>query len=268
MTTPALVRPMHLDLSGRTAIVTGAGRGIGAEIAATFARSGADVVTAARTEPEIEATADRARDHGVEAMAVPTDLADAADVDGLVDRTVDRFGAPDVLVNDAAAHVAGDPLDRTAEELDAMVDVNFRGLFLLSQRFASERVASSRTGGRIINVSSIVGELGVRGMPVYSGTKAGVHGLTRGLAAELSQYGITVNSVSPGLTRVPRIERLLEEKPELYEREGIPLDRLGEPDDVAAACTFLASEQASYVTGIDLPVDGGVKMTAALYPYD
>lgn len=259
---------MHLDLSDRTAVVTGAGRGIGEEIALAFARSGADVVAAARTRSEIAETAERARDHGVEALAVPTDLAQVSDIDALMDRTVERFGIPDVLVNDAAAHVAGDPLERSVEDLDTMVAVNFRALFLLSQRFAGERVAAGVEGGRILNVSSIVGNIGVRGMPVYSGTKAGVYGLTRGLAAELSQYGITVNSVSPGLTRVERIERLLDDKGELYNVEGIPLDRLGETEDVAAACVFLASDRASYVTGVDLPVDGGVRMTAALYPYD
>lgn len=258
---------METDMHGRTAIVTGSGRGIGEEIARQFAVSGATVVAAARTEHEIEGTIEEVRAEGADGLAVPTDLRDANEVDRLVDRTVEAFGVPDVLVNDAAAHIAGDVLDRTDDETDAMLDVNVRAPFLLSQRFAQERIDAGEDGGRIVNLSSIVGDVGVRGMAVYSATKAGVHGLTRALAAELAPHGITVNSVSPGLTRVSRIERLLEEKGELYNIDGIPLNRLAEPGDVADACRFLASDAAAYVTGVDLPVDGGVRMTAALYPY-
>lgn len=259
---------LELELSGRTALVTGAGRGIGEVIATRMAAAGADVVLAARTANELEATADRVEGEGTSSLAVPTDLADADEIADLVAATVDEFGAPEVLVNNAAANLVGNPLEQPVEEVDTMLDVNVRGLFVLSQRVANEMIDADVDGGRIINVSSIVGALGVRGLPVYSGTKAGVYGLTRGLAAELSPHGITVNSISPGLTRVDRIERLLAEQGELYNVDGIPLDRLGEPEDMADACVFLASDRASYITGVDLPVDGGVKMTAALYPYD
>lgn len=259
---------MRVNLEGRTAIVTGAGRGIGRQIAVELADCGANVVAAARTESEIGATASAVEERGVSGLAVPTDLQEVDDVDRLVDETVETLGVPDVLINDAGAHVAADPLERRLGDVETMLDVNLRGLHVLSQRVASEIAAADHGSGRIVNVSSVAGDVGVRGMSVYSGTKAGVKGLTRGMAVEFAPYGITVNCVSPGLTRVARIERLFEEKGELYNVDGIPLGRLGEPEDVAAACLFLVSDRADYLTGVDLPVDGGAKVTSAMYPYD
>lgn len=256
---------MELDVAGRTAIVTGAGRGIGAEIATAFADAGANVVAAARTTEEIERTVERVRERDVEGLAVPTDLRDPDDIDRLVERTRDEFGLPEILVNNAAANLADDPLTQSVEEVDTMLEVNLRGLYLLSQRFARDLVEADAGWGRIVNVSSIVGGLGVPAMTVYGGTKAGVYGITRGLTAALAPHGITVNSVSPGMTRVERIERLMEEKGEIYDLDRIPARRLGTPDDVAAACVFLASEEAGYITGVNLPVDGGVTITAGLY---
>lgn len=256
---------MELDLAGRTAVVTGAGRGIGREIALTFAEAGANVVAAARTESEIERTAAAVEDRGSSSLAVRTDLRDPDDVEALVTAASDEFGAPEILVNNAAVHVAGDPLSRSVEDADAMQDVNLRGPFLLSQRFANEFVDAGREDGRIVNVSSIVGHLSVPAMTVYCATKSGVYGLTRGLAGELAPHGITVNCVSPGLTRVDRIQQLMEEKGHLYDVESIPLGRLAEPEDIANACLFLCSDLASYVTGVDLPVDGGAVITSSLY---
>ena len=256
---------MMIDHTDETVIVTGAGRGIGREISYRFADAGAVVVAAARTESEIETTVEGVRERGGEGLAVPTDLRDPDDIDSLVAAAVDRFGTPDVLVNNAAVHVAGDPLSRSTTDVDAMFDVNLRAVFLLSQRFANAVIEGDAGGGSIVTVSSIVGHLSVPAMTVYCGTKAGVYGITRGLAGELGPHGITVNSVSPGLTRVERIERLLDERSELYDVESIPLGRLGRPDDIADACLFLTSDLASYVTAVDLPVDGGAVRTATLY---
>lgn len=256
---------MEVDLTGRTAVVTGAGRGIGEEIATAFADAGADVVAAARTESEIESTVTRVEERGVEGLAVPTDLTDLDDVEALVDATLDEFGSPQILVNNAAANLAGAPLDLPVEDVDTMTDVNLRGLFVLCQRVGTAMLDADVDEGRIVNISSIVANLGVPAMTFYSGTKAGVNGLTRGLAAELSPHGITVNSVSPGMTRIERIEHLMEEKGEIYDLDRIPAGRLAEPEEIASACLYLASDHARYVTGVELPVDGGVTITAGLY---
>lgn len=256
---------VEIDLSGRTAIVTGAGRGIGREIALALADAGADVVVAARTETQIEATAAAVETYGVSSLAVPTDLASVDSIDALVERTRSTFGAPEILINNAAANLAGDPLAQSVEDVDTMLDVNLRGLFLLTQRTANAMIEGGVEAGRIVSVSSVVGHLGVPAMTVYSGTKAGVYGVTRGLAAELAPHGITVNSVSPGMIRVARIEGLMEEKGELYDLDRIPAGRLGRPEEIADVCVFLASDLARYVTGEDLRVDGGVAITAGLY---
>lgn len=257
---------MEIDLTGRTAIVTGAGRGIGESIALEFAERGANIVAAARTESEIERTVEGVRDRGVDGLAVPTDLTSVEQIERLVDETVESFGTPEILVNNAGANIPTATLEMSLEEVDTTIGVNFRGLFLLSQRYGQVVNESPVDSGRIINISSIHGYLGTVSRSVYAGTKAGVFGLTRGLAAELAPVGVTVNSVSPGLTAVDRIQRLVEEYGEdRYDIELVPLGRLAEPDEIAYACLFLASEYAEYITGVDLPVDGGVIMTAGLY---
>jgi NAD(P)-dependent dehydrogenase (short-subunit alcohol dehydrogenase family) len=258
---------MHVDLSDKTAIVTGAGRGIGREIAHEFAAAGADIVAAARTTSEIEAVADAIESaYDVRAVAVPTDLSSEADAEALVTATTEAFGTPDILINNAGANIVKPPLELSVEEIDTMLDVNVRGLFLLSRAFGRELRNSETDSGRIINISSLTAHLGVPAMAMYSGTKSGVIGMTRGLAAAFAGDGVTVNSVSPGLTRIDRTEAVIEEKAgEVFELDRIPVGRIGEPEDTAAACLYLASDDASYVTGIDLPVDGGVCFTAGLY---
>lgn len=255
---------MEIDMRGRTALITGAGRGIGETLSIEFAKRGADVVAAARTTEEIEETVEAVEALGVDGLAVPTDLRSVEDIDGLVDETLEAFGLPDVLINNAGANLSASTLTRPLEEVDTMIGVNIRGAFLLSQRYGLEVRESGRESGRIINISSIHGRLGTPSRTVYATTKAGLFGMTRGLAAELAPDGVTVNSVSPGLTRVGRIERLIEEE-DRYDLGKVPLGRLARPEDIAYGCLFLASDYADYVTGIDLPIDGGVLMTAGLY---
>jgi len=258
---------VEIDLSGETALVTGAGRGIGADVVRRFAEAGADVVAAARSVDELSAIVTEVEEeHGVSGLAVPTDLTDVAEIEALVEASVDEFGVPSILVNNAGANLIGDPLEHTVEEVDTMLDVNVRGLFLLTQRWAEAYRASDLERGRVINISSVIAELGVPMMTLYSGTKSGVRGITRGFAATLAPDGVTVNSVSPGLTRVGRTEGLIdspEDSPLDFDR--IPAGRVGAPVDSANACLFLASDLASYVTGVDILVDGGVAFTAGLY---
>lgn len=258
---------VDIDLSGETAIVTGAGRGIGAEIARTLASAGADIVVAARTGSEIEAiVAEVENEHGIEGIAVPTDLTDIDDIERLIEKSVAACGMPTILVNNAGANISGNLLDHTVKEIDTMLKVNLRGLFLLTQRWAQAFRDSPSESGRVINISSVTGDVGVPAMTLYGGTKAGIRAITRGFAAEFAAYGVTVNSISPGLTRVQRTEDLIDdEDADLYALNRIPLARVGKPADVASVCLFFASDLADYVTGTDLLVDGGVAFTAGLY---
>lgn len=258
---------IEIDLSGETAIVTGAGRGLGADISRRLAEAGADVVAAARSTDEIEAVVSEIEaDHGVSGLAVRTDLTDVGDVEALVAESVEAFGAPSILVNNAGANLVGDPMEHTVEDVDTMLDVNVRGLFLLTQKWAAAYRAAGLGRGRVINISSIAAELGVPAMTLYAGTKSGTRGITRGFAAALAPDGVTVNSVSPGLTRVGRTEGVIDEHgDQLFDFDRIPLGRIGEPRDTADVCVFLASDLAGYVTGVDILVDGGVAFTAGLY---
>jgi NAD(P)-dependent dehydrogenase (short-subunit alcohol dehydrogenase family) len=258
---------IELDLSGQTALVTGAGRGIGERIAHRFAAAGANIVAAARTESEIQATVDSVEEeHGVEGLAVPTDLMEREDIDNLVDEAIDEFGLPEILVNNAALNLAGPLLDMPLEDVDAMLSVNLRGLFLLSQRWSKEVREGTGEGRRIVNISSATSHLGVPRMTLYTGTNGGINSVTRGFAAEMAADGVTVNTVTPGLIGIDRIENLVEEQgDEIYDLDRIPLERLGDPDDIANACLFYASDLSEYVTGTELVVDGGVTFTAGLY---
>lgn len=258
---------VSIDLSDETAIVTGAGRGLGEETARTLAAAGANVVVAARTESELRSVTEEIEsDHDVGALAVPTDLTALDDIESLVEESVAEFGTPTILVNNAGANIAGDPLEHTVDEVDTMLDVNVRGLFLLTQRWAEAFRDSPRESGRVINVSSVIADLGVSQMTLYGGTKSAVRAISRGFASRLAADGVTVNSVSPGLMRVDRTETVMDEHgDDLFEFERIPLGRVGEPADTANACLFFASDLARYVTGVDLLVDGGTAFTAGLY---
>ncbi|PCR88856.1 SDR family NAD(P)-dependent oxidoreductase [Natrinema ejinorense] len=257
---------VEIDLSGQTAIVTGAGRGIGETIATTFARAGADVVAVARTQSEIEETVERVEEYGVDGMAVQTDLRNVDEIDSLMDTVLEEWGTPEILINNAALNLTSPPLDQSLEEVDAMLDVNVRGLFLLSQRFGQAFRESDREQGRIINISSLTSKLGVSQMTLYSGTNGGVNSITRGLAAELADDGVTVNAVIPGLIEIDRIADLIERKgDEIYALDRVPLGKLGEARHIADACLFFASDLSEYITGEQLKVDGGVGFTAGLY---
>lgn len=258
-----------IDLSGRAALVTGGGRGIGGRIARTLADAGADVVVAARTESELDETVEAIERRGVEGLAVPTDLKRTEDLDHLVETAFDAFDGLDTLVNNAGVSEFESPLTVSEEAVDHMIDVNFRGTFLLSQRFGRRLLDAAPDRGRIINISSGSGEFGHPGTTVYGGTKAGVNGLTRGLAAAFAREDVTVNAVVPGLTATDRAEGVIEDS-DVHDLDGIPAGRLAEPEDVADACLYLASDRADYVTGELLHVNGGVHFTSTHFrtPYE
>lgn len=257
---------IELDLDGEIAVVTGGSRGIGAKIAEVFAEAGADVAVAARTQSQLDETVEAIEAAGGRGLAVRTDLRDLDDVEALIPTVREELGMPSILVNNAAQNLAGPLPEMTVEEVDNMLETNLRATFLLSQHYAAEYRDSSLESGRIVNISSLTGRLGVPRMTLYSGTNAGIETVSRGFASELARDGVTVNWVTPGLIGIERIRNLLEDQgDDIYDLDRIPLGGLGEAEDIANACLFFASDLASYVTGAEIVVDGGVSFTAGLY---
>ena len=244
------------DLTGRVALVTGASRGIGRAIAIALAARGAAVVTAARGEGA-GAVADEITGAGGLAEAVALDVTDRGSVQKAVERAIDRFGQLDILVNNAG--IARDQLllRLKQEDWDAVIATNLTAAYICTQ--AALRPMLKRGGGRIINITSIVGETGNAGQANYAASKAGLIGFTKALALEVASRRITVNAVAPGWIDTDMTRRIPDAARENWVAK-IPLNRLGRPEDVAAAVAFLASDEASYITGHVLAVNGGMHM--------
>jgi 3-oxoacyl-[acyl-carrier protein] reductase len=241
-------------LERKVALVTGASRGIGLEIAATLAREGATVILAARGEQEVRASA---ASIGGRSEGVRLDVADPFSVESAVKGMLDRHGRIDVLVNNAGVTRDGLILRMKPEDWDAVMNTNLRGAFLMCRQVAGSMVKNR--SGRIINVGSVVGQMGNAGQVNYAASKAGLLGLTKSLAREIASRNITVNAVAPGYIETEMTAVLPDDaKKRLFEL--IPLARLGTPADVAAAVLFLASEAAGYITGQVLNVNGGMYM--------
>ncbi len=246
-----------LDLSGKSAVVTGAGRGIGAAIARRFAQAGASVVVNFRTSADGASEVARAiREAGGEAVAMQADVTRRDEVERLVAGAVDAHGRLDVLVNNAGIYPVSPLLEMPEGEWDAVVDANLKSVHLSTQA-AAARMIQLGGGGAVVNVASIEGHAPAPLHAHYDAAKAGVIMHTRSAAQELGPHGIRVNAVSPGLIRAEGIE---DAWPEGVARwlEAAPLGRMGEAVEVADACLFLASPAAAWITGAVLPVDGGV----------
>jgi 3-oxoacyl-[acyl-carrier protein] reductase len=243
-------------LSGRVAIVTGASRGIGRAIARTLAARGAAVVAAARGE-NAAATVQAIRDDGGTAEAIALDVTDQDQVLGAVAGVIERHGRVDVLVNNAG--IARDQLmlRMKREEWDAVLATNLTAAYACSQAVLKPML--KQRAGRIINITSVVGQAGNAGQANYAASKAGLIGLTKALAIEVASRNITVNAVAPGLIDTD-MTRAVSERAQQDWASRIPLQRLGTPNDVAAAVAFLASEEAAYITGHVLAVNGGMYM--------
>ncbi|HTD34244.1 MAG TPA: glucose 1-dehydrogenase [Candidatus Elarobacter sp.] len=251
---------LRVDLHGKTAIVTGSATGIGKAIALRFGRDGANVVIDYRGDEREAADAivvelERAGGHG---LALAADVTDERAVDRLVARTVERFGALDVLVNNAGIEEAHPLVDTPLDVWNRIISVNLTGPFLCSRAAARAMIAGGR-GGRIVNVSSVHEDLAMPNNAAYAASKGGVRMLMRTLALELAPHGITVNDVAPGAVATP-INVGVRENPE-QQREllaEIPLGRVGAPDEIAALCAYLVSGAAAYVTGSTFVIDGGL----------
>lgn len=252
-----------MRLKGKTAIVTGAARGIGKAIATAFAAQGAQVVVSDRDEDAAKATA---LEIGGDAIAVKADISIDADVEALVDKAISAFGKIDVLVNNAGIGATTLFLESSREEFERVVRINLTGTFLVSQSVAKKMV--SRKSGSIINIASLSGQKGGVGRSAYGASKAGVELLNKVMAVELADYGINVNAIAPGpiLTEVSKTMHTLETR-EAYHRL-VPQRRYGEPEEIADAAVFLASDEARYITGHTLNVDGGFLAAGLLFPFD
>ncbi|MBR8316561.1 3-oxoacyl-ACP reductase FabG [Burkholderia dolosa] len=249
---------MNKTLDKQVAIVTGASRGIGRAIALELARQGATVIGTATSESGAAAITAAFAEAGVAGRGAVLNVNDAAAAEALIDAIVKEFGALNVLVNNAGITQDQLAMRMKDEDWDAVIDTNLKSVFRLSR--AVLRPMMKARGGRIINITSVVGSAGNPGQANYAAAKAGVAGMTRALAREIGSRGITVNCVAPGFIDTDMTKTLPEEQQAALKTQ-IPLGRLGSPEDIAHAVAFLASPQAGYITGTTLHVNGGMYMS-------
>ncbi|GGH69350.1 3-oxoacyl-[acyl-carrier-protein] reductase FabG [Compostibacillus humi] len=245
-------------LKGKNVLVTGASRGIGRAIALELGRNGANVaVNYAGSKEKAEEVVNELKEMDVQAFAIQADVSSEADVKGMVKEVISQFGSLDILVNNAGI-TRDNLLMRMKEvEFDQVINTNLKGVFLCTK--AVTRQMMKQKSGKIINVASIVGVSGNPGQANYVAAKAGVIGLTKTTAKELASRNILVNAVAPGFIATDMTEELTEEQKEAM-LKLIPLERLGQPEDVAKVVRFLASDDASYITGQTIHIDGGMVM--------
>jgi 3-oxoacyl-[acyl-carrier protein] reductase len=256
--TPETLAMIRYDFTGRTVLVTGSSRGIGAETLEAFARAGANGVIHYFADPDganrrdAEALADKLRDTGVTLLVADADVRSAESVQALMQRMQAQFGGLDILVNNAGIIRDRTLKKMTLDEWQSVIDTNLTGVFHCV-KFAAELL---RDGGRIVNIASVAGLVGFPGQTNYSAAKAGIIGMTRVLAKEFARRQITVNAIAPGVVQTAMLGEIRPEVMAEYLKQ-IPMGRLGKPADIANAVLFLCSEESEYITGQVLPVTGG-----------
>jgi len=251
-------------LDDKVALVTGAGSGIGREIALLFARQGAQVVIADRDAAAAETVAGEVAAQAGAASAQPLDVADEAQVQAAFAAVAQRFGRLDILVNNAGISHVGNILETSADDWDRVMGVNARGVFLCTKAGVAQMLAQEPRGGAIVNIASVAGMIAVDRRFPYSASKGAVISITRSVAIDFVTSGIRVNAICPGTVHTPFVEGYLarnfpdtadEVRQQLHARQ--PIGRMGRPDEIAAAALYLASEEAAFVTGSCLVIDGG-----------
>ena len=243
------------DLTGRTAMVTGANTGLGQAIAVGLAQAGADIVAVGRSAPT--ETAVMVAETGRALHAIPADLSSTAPIAGVIERAVAAVGEIDILVNNAGIIRRNDSIDFTEEDWDAVIDTNLKVAFFLTQAVAKRWITTGR-GGKVINICSMLSYQGGIRVPSYTASKSGLAGLTKLMACEWAAKGVNVNGIAPGYFSTNNTEALRADEGRNRDiLARIPAGRWGDPSDIAGAAVFLSSDAAAYVHGTILAVDGG-----------
>jgi len=246
------------DLSEKVAIVTGGNRGIGFSIARGLAQTGAFVIIANRNEKEGNKAAATLNKEGLKAAAIQVDITNVNSIATLIEKVKREYRNIDILVNNAAVIIRKQAEDFTEEDWDAMVNTNLKGTFFCCQFAASEMRKQKK--GKIINISSVLSQMGQVGRSVYAVTKAGISHMTRTLGIEWIKYGINMNAIGPGVTLTELNKEFFKTNPDDYNKiiSGVPIGRPGSPDDYVGAAIYLASEASEYMVGQTLIIDGGM----------
>lgn len=246
-----------MSLDGEIALVTGASRGIGKAIALRLGKDGATVIGTATSDSGAEKITAYLKDNGIQGMGLMLNVTDQSSIDSVLETVAGEFGAPTILVNNAGITRDNLLMRMKQEEWDEIIDTNLTSIYRLSK--ACMRAMTKARKGRIISISSVVGAAGNAGQTNYAAAKAGLLGFTKSLARELGARGVTVNAVAPGFIDTDMTKALPDAQREAL-LSGIPLNRLGQPEEIAAAVAFLASPEAGYITGETLHVNGGMYM--------
>ncbi len=254
----------QFSLKGKVAVITGGGRGIGQSIAFAFAKAGAKVVITSRKAQDLEATANEIKTFGGEAFPLPAHLGKTDEIKRMIDTVMKKFGRIDILVNNAGASPAmGTVLECDERLWDKLMDINLKGAYFVSQ--AAANIMVKQGGGKIINIASVDGHNPEPGLSIYSISKAGIIMMTKAFASELIRYNIQVNTISPGPISTKMMNSHWshlppEEAQKIKEavEKALPSGRMGNPDEIAGAALYLASDASSYVTGSEILIDGGL----------